>query len=646
MAWARSRGFNLRGERRGAGKIVAEYDYRDDHGTVQYQVVRLKPKDFRQRRPDGRGGWNWKMIGVKPLPYRLPEMLAEPQKPVFVVEGEKDADRLTREGLIATCNHGGAGKWRPELCRWFEDRLVMILPDNDEAGRRHAEDVSRKLHNIARRTRIVQLPNLPPKGDVSDWLDAGHTILDLRRLAHDAPAWQPAGGTNPETAEADPDTEVTGVTLDDFQAYMPQHNYIFMPTGDAWPAGSVNARINPVPLTDPEGKRVVNTKGEIVLVPASVWLDRHRPVEQMTWSPGEPQIIAGRLTSHAGWIEREGARVFNLYRAPVIASGNAADATRWLEHVERVFPDDYGHIVKWLAHRVQRPGEKINHAIVLGGDQGIGKDTLLEPVKKAVGPWNWNDVAPTALCETFNPFAKSVILRINEGHDLGELNRYQFYEALKVYAAAPPDVLRVNDKHIRHFYVQNVCGVVITTNHKTDGIYLPADDRRHFVGWSGRTKEDFDQEYWQGLWHWYYDGGLGHVAAYLAGLDLSDFDPKAPPPKTAAFWAIVNAGRAPEDEDLENALDKLRHPEAFVLDDLVERASGSFGDWLRDRKNRRIILHRLESCGYTRVRNPDAKNGLWRIDSEKQAAYARSNMTLREQIEAVRARKGRDEDDE
>ena len=184
--WAQDQGSDLTGkQRKPAGRVVAEYDYCDPAGNVRYQVVREAPKFFVQRRPDGKGGWVWNMEGVEPLPYRLPELLAAPDKSVFISEGEKDADRLANEGLVATCNHGGAGKWRNGLNRWFDDRNVVILPDNDEPGRTHAEDVARKLHGIARRIRLLKLPGLPAKGDASDWLDAGHTAKELRRLAHE-----------------------------------------------------------------------------------------------------------------------------------------------------------------------------------------------------------------------------------------------------------------------------------------------------------------------------------------------------------------------------------------------------------------------------------------------------------------------------
>ena len=151
---------------------------------------------------------------------------------------------------------------------------------------------------------------------------------------------------------------------------------------------------------------------------------------------------------------------------------------------------------------MQRPGEKINHALVLGGKQGIGKDSLLEPVKEAVGRWNWREISPTQMLGRFNGWTKSVVVRISEACDLSAADRIAFYNHSKQYIASPPDVLRVDEKHLREYLVLNVLGVIITTNHKTDGIYLPDDDRRHFVAWSPCAKEDFDDCYWANLWGW------------------------------------------------------------------------------------------------------------------------------------------------
>ena len=285
---------------------------------------------------------------------------------------------------------------------------------------------------------------------------------------------------------------------------------------------------------------------------------------------------------------------------------------------------------------MQKPQEKINHAIVLGGDQGIGKDTLLEPVKHAIGPWNFSEVTPKQMLGRFNGFVKSTVLRISEAKDLGEIDRYTLYEHMKIYTAAPPDVLRVDEKFIREHSVLNCCGVIVTTNHKAAGIYLPADDRRHYVAWSTLSKENFGTEYFNNLWTWYEAGGLGHVAAYLAGLDLAGFNPKAPPPKTQAFWEIVETSRAPESAELADAIESMGSPPALTLEQLMWHITDAeFVAYLKDRKHRRHIPHRLEECGYVPVRNKFAKDGQWKVGGKRRSVYVKRDLPPAEQIAAA-----------
>lgn len=165
---------------------IASYVYCDEHGEIRYIVHRYDPKAFKQQAASGA----WSIQGIESLPYRLPEMLAQPEAPVFIVEGEKDVDLLTGLGVVATCNNGGAGKFSEKLCRWFEGRKVAIIADNDDAGRKHAVDVANKLLGIASAIKIVELPGLPPKGDVSDWLESGHTLDDLLSVRRSTETYQ------------------------------------------------------------------------------------------------------------------------------------------------------------------------------------------------------------------------------------------------------------------------------------------------------------------------------------------------------------------------------------------------------------------------------------------------------------------------
>jgi len=584
------------------------------------------------RHEDGREEWRLRHLPAPRPLYGLDQLAQRPDAPVMVVEGAKKCEPAEQRFLeyVAVASSGGTGgvvhaDWAP-----LEGRRVVVWPDADEPGRKAAAKIAHlALEAGAASVRVVQVPRDFPDGwDLADGPPAGvdlHALLAAARPAgHEEAERRSAGASGGGASGALP-----GVSLDDFNAYMPTHAYVYMPTREMWPAVSVDARIPPLPLADGEAK---TTK-------ASRWLDQNKPIEQMTWAPGEPDIIEGRLVTNGGWIERPGCRCLNLYRPPTIVLGDPAKAQPWLDHVHSVYPDDADHIIMWLAHRVQRPHEKINHALVFGGSQGIGKDTILEPLKAAIGPWNFEEVNPKQVLGRFNGFLKSVILRVSELRDLGEIDRYAFYDAMKAYTAAPPDVLRVDEKHLREYSVFNVTGVILTTNHKADGIFLPADDRRHFVAWSTLSKDAFSADYWTKLHGWYASGGNAHVAAYLHQLGLSAFDAKAPPPKTAAWWDIVSSSRAPEDAELADALDGLGNPNVITLAEISREAS-ALGEFLSDRKNSRKIPHRFEECGYTPLRNGGAQDGLWKINGRRQAIYAKSSMALRDQLIAAKARYG------
>jgi hypothetical protein len=180
-----------------ARRIVATYDYTAADGALLYQTVRYEPKGFCQRRPDGHGDWIWQnaLDGVKRVPYRLPELLAAPTRTLFIVEGERDADRLASAGFVATCNACGAEKWSDALSEHLRGRArVVVLPDNDAAGRRHGQGVARSVTAVALvpDVRVIELPGLSEGGDVSDWLDSGREVDELKRLVTETPRRKPS----------------------------------------------------------------------------------------------------------------------------------------------------------------------------------------------------------------------------------------------------------------------------------------------------------------------------------------------------------------------------------------------------------------------------------------------------------------------
>jgi len=200
------------GDGRQHGVFERAYRYTDEAGKVLFEVVRMRdPKTFLQRRPDptAEGGWTWKTKGVRQVIYRLPEVLAAiaAGRTIHIVEGEKDVDRLWKVGLAATCNAGGAGKWRPALNVFLQGADVVVIGDHDPQskhpktgellwhsdgrpqlrGQDHAEHVAKQLLRVAIRLRLVRdlaeiWPETPWKGDVSDYLDAGKTAAELTEV--------------------------------------------------------------------------------------------------------------------------------------------------------------------------------------------------------------------------------------------------------------------------------------------------------------------------------------------------------------------------------------------------------------------------------------------------------------------------------
>lgn len=199
VEWLRERGHLPKAKGSGSGKRqVAAYDYTTAEGDLVFQVVRYEPKDFRQRRPDGNGAWLWKMAGVQRVIYALPKVAEaiETGNPVFVVEGEKAADKLAGLGLAATCSPAGANKWKAEHSAFLVGADVVILPDNDEPGRSHAAMVAASLRGKAASIRVLTLPGLPDKGDVADWLANGGTADALMVLVGGVPDGPAAAHTD------------------------------------------------------------------------------------------------------------------------------------------------------------------------------------------------------------------------------------------------------------------------------------------------------------------------------------------------------------------------------------------------------------------------------------------------------------------
>jgi hypothetical protein len=184
------------GNEESRGTVEAVYRYHDESSNVLFEVVRYQPKAFRQCRPNGTGGSVWNLDGVRRVLYRFPEVLKS--KSVLVVEGEKDVDTAHRElGLVATCNPGGAGKWRPEYSQFLIGKRVCVVADADPPGLAHARDVAKSLVGHAESVRLIEA--LPQSKDLTEWVEQGGLRERLLQIiaetpdltAADVARWQP-----------------------------------------------------------------------------------------------------------------------------------------------------------------------------------------------------------------------------------------------------------------------------------------------------------------------------------------------------------------------------------------------------------------------------------------------------------------------
>jgi hypothetical protein len=215
--------------------VTATFEYQDENGAVVYVIERVEyrtatngsflakggkhKKTFRQRRPDPDhpSEWIWNVGGVAKIPYRLPELIeaVAAGHPIYIPEGEGKVDALREIGIAATCNPGGAGKWLPEFNQYLRGADVVLLPDNDEPGWKHINDIGASLAGIAGRVRVLALPNLAAKGDIRNWLDAGGTREQLDALVEQAPDWQPPPAEVPVDIAIESAQNVTGEVDED-----------------------------------------------------------------------------------------------------------------------------------------------------------------------------------------------------------------------------------------------------------------------------------------------------------------------------------------------------------------------------------------------------------------------------------------------
>jgi putative DNA primase/helicase len=503
------------------GRIAKTYDYTDADGALLYQVVRFEPKAFRQQRPDGKGGWVWSLNGTPRVPYRLPELLNAPADAwVFVVEGEKDADALAELGLAATTNAQGAGKWHTleaaTVHRAFAGRKVAILPDNDDPGRRHARVVAGRLGGVAAEVRVLELPGLPPKGDVSDWLAAGGTRERLVELAEAGPAVGGGGDTGDDAeptgqpVESDNDPHRLARVVRQAYAsdgggrlvYWSQQFHQF--TGGAYQT-----------IPDPEMRALVNAAvkreaDRLNLAALATWAPRKagdRPPAAMHVSG---RLIGDVLQALAGYTLAAGVAAppawlggagpfpsdellacrNGLVHLPTLTAGladyhlpptprfftftaldydfslEATPPTLWLDFLAQLWPDDpasIGALQEWFGYLLL-PDTRHQKILMLVGPKRSGKGTIARVLRALVGPANVAGPTLASFGQNFGlwPLLNKSVAVISDARLSGRSDAAVVTERL--LSISGEDAITVDRKYLTPITTKLNARLVILTN--------------------------------------------------------------------------------------------------------------------------------------------------------------------------------------
>lgn len=397
--------------------IVAEYDYQSADGTLLFQTVRYNPKDFRQRQPGTVKPWIWTLKGIQTVIYHLPDVIqgVASGETIYIVEGEKDADKLKSLGLCATCNPMGAGKWKGYYSPYLQSASVVIIPDNDQPGREHAADVAMKLKDIASSIRILELPNLPLKGDVSDWIAQGHGKEDILSRVAAAPIWQPETVTidpNSNKVESIPDNRYSLINVRSTEWVSRLAEALLSETSFAHYKESDVLYVYKDGVYRGNGKEYITQRVMSILKEidkSHIWTT-HRTSEiigyimaqsDMPLLKDRPEIDVvnvknGLLDLRTGELKPHSPSFLSEVQLPVIYNPKAK-CDEWEKFVKSTFPED-AHELAWeIAGWLIVPDNRLKKAVMCLGEGNNGKSVYLAGLTALLGEENVSTISLQSL---------------------------------------------------------------------------------------------------------------------------------------------------------------------------------------------------------------------------------------------------------
>ena len=376
-------------------------------------------------------------------------------------------------------------------------------------------------------------------------------------------------------------------------------------------------------LPKSEWRLVLDEKGKEKVVPPRVSLkeqDLGSVVDGAVWWPGMPMFLEGYVASPEFGIKRDPkGRLWNRYDAPTLAAGRPEGAAVWVDLVRKLYPDDADTFLDYCAHMIQRPEQKCNWAVVLSGEQGIGKDSLLQPLREALGHWNVGDASPDAVMSAYRPWVERVMLVVSETSPTErEHGAIAFYNRMKTLITAPPDFLVYTNKYEKERCVVNVLRCFLTTNHY-QSMFIPKDDRRLFLMHSkvpARWHEAAGMErYFVGF---YANRALGaDVKAYLLARNLANFDVGQAPESSEAKAMVQDLWEGEPEDEVATVLEAMGHPDIVFGSELLAFPFDGHREIMALLKSPSKTLHRLSRSGYAPVKAEDGSPWLFQAHGKK-----------------------------
>lgn len=364
-------------------------------------------------------------------------------------------------------------------------------------------------------------------------------------------------------------------THDHYVYVASQNAFLDLGTQKLLTPNAVNARIT-------VWREVVEPNGNVRRIPPAndIKNDPAKCVDDMTWYPSDETIIRGIAITDSGEVVRNpDVQLINTYRARLPHNGDASDVEPWLDLGRRLIPDAdvFRRVLQCMAFKFRYPERKVNCGVIIGGNHGTGKDTWIDTFMHCMGRGNTQTIDPDEVFENFNPWAKCVVLKINE-MEPQEHKAFTLIKKLKPLCAAPPEAIFINDKNTKRYGIPNVVFVVAMTN-DLNSIFMELDPRRWIVIDTYHLPSvwfrEVDPEYFKRFYAWRDAGGWRNVAAYLETFDLTGFNAADPVIETAALKHIQALANDAPDDAFSDALDRLDNPEIMLSREMLEKVADS-----------------------------------------------------------------------